>query len=42
MSEMNGNLVSVRDVDKVFRRGNEEIHVLGGLDTSTTRSCGAS
>ena len=25
-------LVSVRDVDKVFRRGSEEIHVLGGLD----------
>ena len=26
------DLVSVRDVDKVFRRGSEEIHVLGGLD----------
>ena len=26
------NLVSLRDVDKVFRRGSEEIHVLGGLD----------
>ncbi|HET6592659.1 MAG TPA: ABC transporter ATP-binding protein, partial [Xanthomonadales bacterium] len=26
------NLVSVRNVDKVFRRGSEEIHVLGGLD----------
>ena len=25
-------LVQVRDVDKVFRRGSEEIHVLGGLD----------
>jgi len=26
------NLVDVRDVDKIFRRGSEEIHVLGGLD----------
>ncbi len=26
------HLVRVRDVDKVFRRGSEEIHVLGGLD----------
>jgi putative ABC transport system ATP-binding protein len=26
------NLVTVRDVDKVFKRGSEEIHVLGGLD----------
>ena len=26
------DLVSVRNVDKVFRRGSEEIHVLGGLD----------
>ena len=25
-------LVSVSNVDKVFRRGSEEIHVLGGLD----------
>ncbi len=25
-------LVDVRNVDKVFRRGSEEIHVLGGLD----------
>jgi putative ABC transport system ATP-binding protein len=25
-------LVDVRSVDKVFRRGSEEIHVLGGLD----------
>jgi putative ABC transport system ATP-binding protein len=25
-------LVEVRDVDKVFKRGSEEIHVLGGLD----------
>jgi len=27
-----GNLVDVRGVDKVFRRGSEEVHVLGGLD----------
>ena len=26
------NLVQVTNVDKVFRRGSEEIHVLGGLD----------
>jgi putative ABC transport system ATP-binding protein len=26
------NLVEVRNVDKVFKRGSEEIHVLGGLD----------
>ena len=33
MSEReNGNLVAVLGVDKVFRRGSEEIHVLGGLD----------
>lgn len=31
---MNGNglLVDVKGVDKVFKRGSEEIHVLGGLD----------
>jgi putative ABC transport system ATP-binding protein len=29
---MDGNLVKVQGVDKVFRRGSEEIHVLGGLD----------
>jgi putative ABC transport system ATP-binding protein len=28
----NRNLVSVCDVDKIFKRGSEEIHVLGGLD----------
>ena len=28
----NGSLVRVNDVDKVFRRGSEEIHVLGGLN----------
>jgi putative ABC transport system ATP-binding protein len=27
-----GDLVTVRGVDKVFKRGSEEIHVLGGLD----------
>jgi putative ABC transport system ATP-binding protein len=27
-----GNLVRVQDVDKVFKRGSEEIHVLGGLN----------
>ena len=27
-----GILVTVQDVDKVFRRGSEEIHVLGGLN----------
>jgi putative ABC transport system ATP-binding protein len=32
MSEANGSLVRVRDVDKVFRRGSEEVHVLGGAD----------
>jgi putative ABC transport system ATP-binding protein len=32
MSQENGLLVDVRGVDKVFRRGSEEIHVLGGLD----------
>jgi len=26
------NLVNVRNVDKIFKRGSEEIHVLGGLD----------
>lgn len=32
MTEENGLLVDVNAVDKVFRRGSEEIHVLGGLD----------
>jgi putative ABC transport system ATP-binding protein len=32
MSETNGNLVQVRGVNKFFRRGSEEIHVLEGLD----------
>jgi putative ABC transport system ATP-binding protein len=32
MTDGNGLLVQVHQVDKVFRRGSEEIHVLGGLD----------
>ena len=33
MSEQKaGNLVTVHGVDKVFKRGSEEIHVLGGLN----------
>lgn len=32
MSSANGRLVNVQGVDKVFRRGSEEIHVPGGLD----------
>ncbi len=32
MSESNNVLVDVKGVDKVFRRGSEEIHVLDGLD----------
>ena len=32
MSESNGILVNATDVDKIFRRGSERIHVLGGLD----------
>ena len=32
MSSDNNLVVEVRDVDKIFRRGTEEIHVLGGLD----------
>ncbi len=37
MSERNGMLVSVGGVDKVFRRGSEEIHVLNGLDLEVAR-----
>ena len=37
MSERNGILVSVGGVDKVFRRGSEEIHVLNGLDLEVAR-----
>lgn len=32
MSSDNNLVVEVRDVDKIFHRGTEEIHVLGGLD----------
>jgi len=32
MTEQEKTLVSVRNVDKVFKRGSEQIHVLGGLD----------
>ncbi len=32
MTESSRSLVSVKNVDKVFKRGSEEIHVLGGLD----------
>jgi len=32
MSSKNGVLVRVNKVDKLFRRGSEEIHVLSGLD----------
>jgi len=32
MNENNEILVHVKDVEKVFRRGSEEIHVLAGLD----------
>ena len=32
MSDRNGMLVKVQQVEKVFRRGSEEIHVLSGLN----------
>src|SRR6478736_8551641 len=32
MTTSNGVLVRVKDVEKVFRRGSEEIHVLSGLN----------
>jgi putative ABC transport system ATP-binding protein len=32
MTEHRKNLVNIKNVDKVFKRGSEEIHVLGGLD----------
>ena len=34
MTDGDGLLVRVENVDKVFKRGSEEIHVLGGLDLS--------
>jgi putative ABC transport system ATP-binding protein len=35
--EMNGPLVEVKDVEKVFRRGSEEIHVLQGASLQIAR-----
>ena len=32
MTEHKQDLVNIKNVDKVFKRGSEEIHVLGGLD----------
>jgi len=32
MTDSQSTLVKIRNVDKVFRRGSEEVHVLGGLD----------
>jgi putative ABC transport system ATP-binding protein len=32
MTESRPNLVKIRNVDKVFKRGTEQVHVLGGLD----------
>ena len=32
MTQNKRNLVNISNVDKVFKRGSEEIHVLGGLD----------
>jgi putative ABC transport system ATP-binding protein len=32
MTESVANLVSIKNVDKLFKRGSENIHVLGGLD----------
>jgi putative ABC transport system ATP-binding protein len=32
MTQSERTLVSIKNVDKVFKRGSEEIHVLGGLD----------
>ena len=34
----NGLLVEIQGVDKVFRRGSEEVHVLGGLDLDGPRA----
>ena len=34
MTEGDGLLVRLENVDKIFKRGSEEIHVLGGLDLS--------
>jgi len=32
MTESRPSLVRIRNVDKVFKRGSEQVHVLGGLD----------
>src|SRR5688572_27116813 len=37
MSESNGVLVHVDDVDRVFKRGSEAIHVLAGLSLEVPR-----
>ena len=37
MSTDNGLLVDVKEVDKLFKRGSEEIHVLGGLNLEIPR-----
>ncbi len=38
MTADGSNLVNVKNVDKVFKRGSEEIHVLGGLDLDIPES----
>jgi len=37
LSTDNGLLVDVKEVDKLFKRGSEEIHVLGGLNLEIPR-----
>ena len=37
MNEADGMLVKVAGIDKVFKRGAEEIHVLQGLDLEIPR-----
>src|ERR1043166_6830036 len=37
MSTGNGVLVRIKDVEKTFRRGSEEIHVLAGLDLEVSK-----
>jgi putative ABC transport system ATP-binding protein len=37
MSSSDGVLIRVRDVEKVFRRGSEEIHVLSGLNLEVAK-----
>jgi putative ABC transport system ATP-binding protein len=38
MTQSSQSLVSVRNVDKVFKRGSETVHVLGGLDLEVPRA----